>query len=31
VAEEAAWALRNARREGEVVKRAATSAQEHML
>jgi phenylpyruvate tautomerase PptA (4-oxalocrotonate tautomerase family) len=31
VAEEAAWALRNARREGEVVKRAATSAQAHML
>lgn len=31
VAEEAAWALRNAKREGEAVKRAAQSAEERCL
>ncbi len=31
VAEEAAWALRNARREGEAVKRAAQSVEGHAL
>jgi hypothetical protein len=31
VAEEAAWAIRNAKREGEAIKRAARSAEEHCL